>query len=252
MRDRILKEIQKVKEERNIRVLFAIESGSRGWGFESPNSDYDVRLVYMNPREDYFNINEPKDNFVLPIVDELDINGWEIKKFMRMMAKSNATPLEWLQSPIIYEEEKGVREKLTQLMKEYFIPKATTHHYLGLASNSLKKGLSGDLIDIKKYFYVLRPLLAARWIVDRGTVPHMVFENLRSTLAGEDKLQAAIDELLIRKAKAMEGDFTTPIPIIQDFIHSEIDRCNELAKGFESCYHDYGKLNDYFKELLSY
>lgn len=250
MRDRILKEIQKVKEERNIRILFACESGSRGWGFASPNSDYDVRLVYMNPREDYFKINEPKDNFVLPIVDELDINGWEIRKFLRMIAKSNATPLEWLQSPIIYEEEEGEKEKLMQLVKEHFIPKSTVHHYLGLASNSLKRGLAGELIDIKKYFYVLRPLLAARWIVEQGTVPHMVFENLRTTLSGKDELQAAIDELLVRKAKAMEGDFTTPIPIIQDFIHNEIDRCTELAKNLDRHFHDYDRLNQYFKNLL--
>ena len=58
MKDIILRELKKIEEQENVKIIMAIESGSRAWGFASPDSDYDVRFIYVRKEEDYLKLEK--------------------------------------------------------------------------------------------------------------------------------------------------------------------------------------------------
>jgi hypothetical protein len=180
MTDLIQQKINNIEHNNQVRVLFACESGSRAWGFASPDSDYDVRFIYMQPRDNYLSIREQKDVIELPVTQELDVNGWDIRKALQLFLKSNGPLYEWLQSPIIYKEETGFANELRGLMHNYFSLRAGCHHYFSMARNTFESDLQGELVKLKKYFYALRPALACTWIIDRSSVPPMEFRVLRT------------------------------------------------------------------------
>lgn len=79
MRETILSKLDEIENRENVRILLAVESGSRAWGFASRDSDYDVRFIYVRPKEDYLRLEKTKDVIELPIEGELDINGWDLE-----------------------------------------------------------------------------------------------------------------------------------------------------------------------------
>lgn len=133
MRERVLDELERIEREHDVVVLYACESGSRAWGFASPDSDYDVRFVYVHQPEWYQRVEEPRDVIERPLSDELDISGWELRKALRLMRKSNPALLEWLGSPLVYREEPGVREELLWLGSAFHSVPGSRHHYLSMA-----------------------------------------------------------------------------------------------------------------------
>lgn len=251
MKNLITTRLKELETTYNITILYACESGSRAWGFASPNSDWDVRFIYVHSNDWYLSIDEKKDMMDFAIDEnELDLSGWELRKTLRLFKGSNASPFEWLQSPIVYLDNYNFREKLWNLTPYYFKPRSTAFHYLGLAKNSAKKGLVNGLMDIKKYFYVLRPLLAAYWICHRQTPPPMEFAPLLKQLSNNIPLHQAIQRLTAKKIAAQEGDFTEPIPIIQDFIERQLNECGKLAKGLPTEQEDVTKLNILFRSFV--
>ena len=104
MKKEILRKLHEIEIKENVKILFAAESGSRAWGFASPDSDYDVRFIYVRPKEEYLRLDTVKDVIEVPINDVLDINGWDLQKALRLLYKSNPTLFEWFSSPIIYME----------------------------------------------------------------------------------------------------------------------------------------------------
>lgn len=252
MRDKILAGLQTLEKERNIKILYACESGSRAWGFASPNSDWDVRFIYVHPKDWYLSIQDKKDMIDLGVdAEDLDFTGWDLRKFLRLMAGSNASPYEWLQSPIIYKEENNFRTALQAIFPAYFKARSTAFHYLGLAKSSLKKGLVDDQMDIKKYFYILRPLLAAHWILNQTTVPPMEFAPLLAQLEGNAALYTTIVELTKAKIAANEGDKIVPIPLIQEFIEQALEEYPERAKLLPTMSGDYELLDNFFRKTLN-
>lgn len=174
MREKIQEQLRRIEESENIKILLAVESGSRAWGFASPDSDYDVRFVYIRRPEDYLRLDAVRDVIELPIDDVLDINGWDLQKTLRLLYKSNPTLFEWFSSPIVYQKTEFV-DKFRELMMHYFSSKKTLYHYISMAEGNYREYLQGEIVRAKKYFYVLRPVLACRWILDRGTPPPMLF-----------------------------------------------------------------------------
>lgn len=252
MKDLILKRLKELEIEHKITILYACESGSRAWGFASPNSDWDVRFIYVHTSNWYLSIDEHKDMLDFGIDEnELDLTGWELRKTLRLFRGSNASPFEWLQSPMVYLDPYDFQSKLWALASDYFKPRSSAFHYLGLAKSSSKKGLVDGLMDIKKYFYVLRPLLAAYWICHEKTVPPMEFAPLLEQLKSEEALYAAIRVLTEKKIAAQEGDFTAPIPIIQTFINRELTNCALLAKELPAEQQDTTKINTLFRSFIT-
>ena len=177
MREKIQEQLRRIEESENIKILLAVESGSRAWGFASPDSDYDVRFVYIRRPEDYLRLDAVRDVIELPIDDVLDINGWDLQKTLRLLYKSNPTLFEWFSSPIVYQKTEFA-DKFRELMMHYFSSKKTLYHYISMAEGNYREYLQGEIVRAKKYFYVLRPVLACRWILDRGTPPPMLFSEL--------------------------------------------------------------------------
>ena len=104
MRKKIQTQLRRIEEEESIKILLAVESGSRAWGFASPDSDYDVRFIYIRRMEDYLKLEKVRDVIELPMDDVLDMNGWDLQKTLRLLYKSNPTLFEWFSSPIVYQE----------------------------------------------------------------------------------------------------------------------------------------------------
>ncbi len=204
--NKIVGELARIELENQVRILYAVESGSRGWGFASEDSDYDVRFIYIRPLEDYISIDTPKDYVEVPINNLLDINGWDIRKALKLYQKSNPPLMEWLSSPIVYKEEHSLAEKLRGLSGEYFSPIPSLHHYLNLAKNTYKEMQATDQVKLKKYFYVLRPLMACKWIEEYETMAPMDFHILLSKLSINADIRSEINALLNRKLVSTELD----------------------------------------------
>src|SRR5688572_12611281 len=164
MKEIIFEKLKSIEHQFDVKILYACESGSRAWGFASPDSDYDVRFIYVHKMDYYLSIDEQRDVIELPINDVLDINGWELRKALRLFRKSNAPLYEWLQSPIVYAADPGFVDGLKSLMSGIFSARAGMHHYLSMAKSVFDSELSGEMVKLKKYFYALRPILAAMWI----------------------------------------------------------------------------------------
>jgi uncharacterized protein len=149
-----------------VRTLFAVESGSRAWGFESPDSDYDVRFVYVHEPSWYqaVDLEERRDVIEYPIVDDIDLHGWDARKALRLFWKSNPAFVEWIQSPIVYLEQDAFRQKAIEALPTIYRPHNGIYHYRSMAKTNYRGYLQEPTVRLKKYFYVLRPLLAARWI----------------------------------------------------------------------------------------
>lgn len=249
MIDVIRGEIQRIEEENGVRVLFACESGSRAWGFASPDSDYDVRFIYAQPANNYLSIRERRDVIELPINEELDVNGWDIRKALQLFLKSNAPLYEWLQSPIIYRKDGGFADELKGLMEDYFSPRAGCHHYLSMARNTFENDLQGTEVKLKKYFYALRPLLACMWIIDRSPVPPMEFPRLRAPIT-DPVWNRSIDQLLEKKKNADEKTWITPVPDLQQWIEEKLLAYKEKSETLPAVKHDTERLDELFRKYI--
>ncbi len=249
MEDKIREKLDEIEKQEGVRILHAVESGSRAWGFASPDSDYDVRFVYVRPYEDYLRIDEPRDVIEWQLDELLDINGWDLKKALRQFARGNATLFEWSGSPIVYrttEEWKRIKEVSVQ----YFSEKAAVHHYYGTANSTLQGYLMGDQVRYKKYFYALRPLLAAQYVERYHEAPPVLFDDLLK-LEMPAEIRIAIDELLEAKKKTTEGEEKPQIPVIRAFIREEAARQKAIADGLADDHNkDWTALNAVFREVI--
>ena len=211
--DDIRARLRVLEQERDITILFAVESGSRAWGLASPDSDYDVRAVFVRPEPAYLSVSPPSED--LSALDgDFDLGAWDLRKFLRLLRKSNATPGEWLQSPIRYRGEEDALHsrifdfaKFETLVRRHFHPRAALNHYRGLAKGAWAGFSDSGEGRLKKFFYVLRPLLAARWVAERQTLPPMTFEALLVML--DEDLRPAVDALAARKREVDEACVVT-------------------------------------------
>ena len=224
MRARVCAQLRAIEQRYNVRVLYACESGSRGWGFASPDSDYDVRFLYVHRPEWYLRVEAQRDVIELPIDDELDVCGWEWRKALGLLKGANPTLIEWLDSPVVYQEDETVVAELRALIPAWFSPLRARWHYYSMARKNFHEYLQGETVRLKKYFYVLRPLLAARWVEAGKGVPPMRFTEL---LAGSElcaPLRAEIDALLEIKQRADEAEYGPKRPLIHAFLQNELVR----------------------------
>lgn len=227
----ILNRLRAAEEEHQVKVLLAVESGSRAWGFASPNSDYDARFIYVNRPEWYLSVGleEQRDVIEYPIVDEIDINGWDLRKALRLFWKSNPAFVEWIQSPILYSQAGSFAEAARALLPRVYSCERGIHHYRSMAKTNYRGYLRADRVPLKKYFYVLRPLLAVRWIERHGSAAPIEFSRLLEVIAGEPALIDAINGLLALKRSSPELGLSKQIPEIHAFIESELERLESVV-----------------------
>ena len=249
MNETIQQKLLELEQFHHIRILYACESGSRAWGFASPDSDFDVRFIYSRRTNDYLSISDIADTLSLPVNEVLDISGWDIRKALKLFLKSNAPLYEWLQSPIVYRKETGFAYDLVQLMPTYFLRRAGANHYLSMARNTLMNDLEGDQVKLKRYFYALRPALACLWIVEKRTVPPMEFEELR-VLIRDESVRREIDSLLVQKRSADEKTFIEPVSLLNNWVNETLSYCNERIALLDDEKQGIDELNTLFRKYI--
>lgn len=230
MRDEIERRLARIEADEGVRYLFAVESGSRAWGFPSPDSDYDVRFVYVRPRDWYLQLEPGRDVIERPIVDEIDLNGWDLGKFLKLLLRSNAVTGEWMSSPIRYRQDDPVVSKMADLAQSIFNPRRVAHHYANLGRTAAERWLEGDdPAPVKRYFYALRPALAIRSLrCDPSCPPPMNLQELVAASDLPDLLVRIIEELVEAKRRTRERGNAKRYPELDALIADELARPDEL------------------------
>lgn len=251
-RNEIVERVRALERAHAVRVLFAIESGSRAWGFASPDSDFDVRFVYVHGAEWYLSVRDRRDVIEEPIDGDLDVNGWELRKALRLMVRSNPVLFEWLDSPIVYVENALERARFRALAGSFFRPIACWHHYHSTAKTNYRSYLQGERVRLKKYFYVLRPLLACRWIeAGRGPAP-MLFDALVDATVEDATLRQAIDELLEVKRTTAEIGEAPRVEVLNAFIERELVRHQSVRDVLPASRPpDLGPVDEFFRACVT-
>jgi len=235
----IIKQIKakcsELEKEHGFTILFAVESGSRLWGMSSKDSDYDVHLVFYYPIERYLSIQKPKDTFTWMNGNKvLDINGFDIYKYARLLLKSNPNMIDWTMSNILYYGDKSKIKSLIEFAKNDFNPFTLYNFYYSISENALKLIGKGNR-HYKKYLYVLRGLLNAKWIVEKKSLPPYNLEKVVNELSLDINLRNAISELLTKKREVSEksevlGDLEFIIPFIDDCLVNKDTQLKTLEK----------------------
>jgi len=222
LHNRIAEKLIEIEKTENVRILHAVESGSRAWGFASPDSDYDVRFIYVRPHEAYLKLEKSRDVIEWQLDETLDINGWDIQKALRLLHKSNPTVFEWSQSPIIYKTTPFF-EHFGEVASEYFSVKSGLYHYLNTARGNYSGYIcKKDSVKYKKYFYILRPILACKWILDHQSPPPMLFSQLMDEQL-DDEMKPIVYDLLAKKTEMSEIGEGKKIDVLNDYIECQFD-----------------------------
>ncbi len=240
-----------IEAARGVRVLFACESGSRAWGFASPDSDYDVRFIYTGPASSYLTVHPVRDVIEEPVDAGLDVSGWDLRKALGLLARSNPPLLEWLDSPIVYRQEAEFVARFRALARDWFNPRACRHHYINMARNNHREHMRGETVKLKKYLYILRPVLACRWLENNpGPVP-MRLEVMLDALITDPRLRSSIEHLLALKRATPELGNGPAIPEISAFLASEIERLDAEDVELFAPTRDTRELDAFFREALA-
>ena len=249
MEKQILDALHKIEETEQVRILLAVESGSRAWGFASPDSDYDVRFIYVRPKNDYLRLEPLRDVIELPLNEVLDVNGWDLQKTLRLLYKSNPTLFEWFSSPIVYMET-GFAGRFREIMNRYFSTKRSLYHYISMAEGNYREYLKGEMVKAKKYFYVLRPVLACRWILQQSTPPPMLFSELMDSQLPEE-FRPEVERLLDLKIHSPEVKEIPRINSINEYLDASISEIKGILQTVEeSKAPDWAELNSLFLQEL--
>jgi predicted nucleotidyltransferase len=217
MRDAILTALRQLEAENGFKVLFACETGSRAWGFASPDSDYDVRFIYVQPLPWYLRVSPGRDAFNRMLPGDLDLSGWELRKTLGLFNEGNLGLFERLGSPQVYIDDGALAPRLRALMPSFFNPRKAIHHYLSLGRGIAKEHL-GETIRIKKLFYILRPLCACQWVETHATMPPTAFAALRAGLTLPAPVNEQVDRYLGLKQDAVEAEPVPVHPALRDWI----------------------------------
>lgn len=251
MIEEIKNELSRLEERDDVKILYAVESGSRAWGFASTDSDWDVRYLYVHRLDWYLRIDEGRDSQEEILPNDIDLAGWELKKALRLFRKSNPPLLEWLRSPIVYLEQFSTVARLRELSGKYFNPKSCLYHYLSMAKGNFRDYLKTEQVTTKKYFYVLRPVLACDWIKETDTMPPTEFRALVESQVKDEKIKTEIEELLARKMAGEELKQEPKIEILNDFLERKIEFYGDYVNRIEPPEKpDTAALDELFKETL--
>lgn len=254
VKQEIAARLRHAEQEHQVKVLLAVESGSRAWGFASAHSDYDARFIYLNQTAWYLSVGleEQRDVIEYPIIDDMDINGWDLRKALRLFSKSNPSFIEWIQSPIVYQTYGSFHQQLLQLLPEIYACDKGIYHYRHMAKQNFQRHLKHEQVSLKRYLYVLRAIFAARWIEHLQEPPPIVFATLRNMLQNSPQVQAEIDYLLALKCSGEALQKSKPLPKIEDFIQQELQRFEQSKVALsETKPQTIEQLSQLFRQLLA-
>jgi predicted nucleotidyltransferase len=247
MKEKILKKLKEIENDKQVEILFACESGSRAWGFASPDSDYDIRFIYKHKPEYYLSLWEKPDVIEFMTEDDLDGSGWDLRKAIKLLSKSNAPLIEWLFSPEVYYKNDAFLQEMQLLSRECFSPIATLHHYLGTTKNFMDV-CEMEEVKLKSYFYALRTALAGKWIIENNTFPPVAFADLLPI--APQNIQDKILELQEIKANQDEKHLHPNEALITDFLLETVQFNQENASALGSGKKMNEELDLFFREMI--
>lgn len=223
----ILKTLDQIEKEHDVKILHAIESGSRAWGFHSPNSDYDVRFFYVHKRDWYLSVYEGRDVIELPINETYDVSGWDLKKALHLALKSNAVVTEWLKSPVQYKTNEKFTHEFSEFCRKAYNHKALSYHYINLGMRQIDQSWrTSETTKIKKYFYMLRPAFALRWMEQNTCNAQMIPMNIQELMQQSsvpEEIKACVNDLIDKKRQCEEQAITQKIKILDDFVLAQYE-----------------------------
>lgn len=231
MKDKILEKLKEIEAAKGVEILYAVESGSRAWGFASPDSDYDIRFIYKHDLNYYLSLWEQTDVIEFMTEDDLDGSGWDLRKTVKLLAKSNAPLLEWLFSPVVYFENEAFLAEMRRLAQECFSPVACLHHYLGTTKNFMDV-CQAEEVKLKSYFYALRTALAGKWIIENNSFPPVDFLELLPI--APQNVQEKVKEMMALKATKDERYLHPKEVLITDFLMETVKFNQDNAVGLGS------------------
>ena len=252
VQDEILKRLKHTEENEGVRIIMAIESGSRAWGFASPNSDYDVRFIFSRKKDWYLavDLEDKRDIIENPIIDEIDLNGWDVRKSLKLFWKSNPAFVEWIQSPITYIDSGIFRAEARNLMPGVYSVEKGIYHYRNMAKTNYRGYLREEMVPLKKYFYVLRPLFAIRWLEEYGKAAPIEFDKVLGLIT-DNELLNTIHELLEKKKCSEEKMLVPAIPVLNKYIESELTRLENIKPDKSDRKVEMNHLNELFHRVLN-
>ncbi len=245
MREEIINKLNEIEQKEHVKIIYAVESGSRAWGFESTDSDYDVRFIYVRDKKEYLCLDEKSDVIQLPIDEVFDISGWDIKKALKLLYKSNPSLLEWFASPIVYKETIEA-SYIREVIPFYFSQKKLYCHYQRMAKTALKY-MNNEKVPVKKYLYILRCILSSQYIVNYKKQPPIEIERLiECELPNE--LREDMNRLLMIKKHSKEQQYVEHITSLDHFILSRLGK--REVSSFVDGESSWNRLNEVFRMVI--
>jgi len=248
MKEVIIRRLKDLEKEKNIRILFAVESGSREWGFASEDSDYDIRCVHVSPRDSYLSLTHPPEQISL-IEGDLDIVSWDIRKFFTLFLKSNPTVSEWLSSKVSYIEGRFAgadRDNLRQIFDRGFSRSTLMKHYVSLARKNYSKyiGKDDEPVLLKKYVYILRALGCAEFIKQTGNLPPLNWKESSIYLPEDIRSEFA---KLVKLKQTSESTCDSRVKRVDEFIEEKFrEEVSQAHDSFDKKY-----LNDLVVKVIN-
>lgn len=250
--EKISKYLTKIERDHNIEILLACETGSRAWGFPSPDSDFDIRIIYKHKKDWYLSLEPQKDNLDLMFEDnEIDITGWDLRKSLKLLQKSNAPLLERIQSPIIYKKNDEFLQEMIEVSQNQYSRIATIHHYLSMAKKFLEELNDNEEYKLKKFFYALRSATACKWILEKEEMPPIEFLKMVNNLDFAPILSTRINELIVLKGTKSESYYHKGEDELLKFIKNCINESDEKRFSLPNSKGNIEELNTFFIKTLS-
>ena len=252
MNEKIIQYLDKIEKEKEVKILLACETGSRAWGFPSPDSDFDIRIIYVHKKDWYLSLSEKRDSIDLMFENnEIDITGWDLRKSLKLLRKSNPPLLERLQSPILYKHNSSFLKEINELANSQYSRIATIHHYLSMAKKFLEELKEKEDYKLKKFFYALRSATACKWILKKEEIPPIEFQKMLNGLNIENSLVNRINELISLKATISESYLHNGEIELINFIETCINSADENRKSLPSSKGNADELNSFFLKMLT-
>lgn len=252
MKDKILEKLLEIERRDQVTILYAAESGSRAWGFDSANSDYDCRFIFKRSLPEYIRVGNPRRDVIqLPIENGLDVNGWDVAKSLGLLAKSNPALMEWLFSPIVYLENGSHAGRMRKYISEHFSNRASSYHYLQMAKGNYSRYIKNqEQVLRKKYLYVLRPLLCLEWIKSKSTPPPVNLKECLDGLKITPEVFHASEKLLEEKFLGEELCIGRHDEILDSYINQALDNFDAWIMTSPVNKPDYKELDSILHEEL--
>lgn len=253
MKTKIVNQIKRLEAERDITVLLACETGSRAWGFPSPDSDYDVRLIYMHRKNWYLSLSPKRDHIHVMFDNKLiDISAWDLRKSLHLLYRSNAALLERIQSPTTYMYQPKFKAELEALADDFYAPIAVMYHYLSLAKKMMYEiHLTESNFNLKKLFYALRSSLVCKWVLEKKHRPPISIFDLLKELEIPNSILERIYELIEVKTSKKEAYYHPKVPEILAYIDGVIENSTKYVGNLSGAKNKSQKLDDFFLRWLN-